>query len=300
LPANKMMALLNFYKMKDTKEKLVSCIIPTHNRSSLLKRVVDSVINQTHENLEIIIVNDGSSDDTEEVINQLKGKDPRIVSLVNEKPQGPSAARNKGIKIATGDFVAFLDDDDQWLPNRIADNLLFLKKYDVSLCAPTRGYSNLLFRKCREELIKIKDFKKGTFLPTSFLMGHSYVFKEIQFDEDLYVGEDWDLYIRIANKFKIAFFNRALVIFNAGEHKKITNETINMSIDQLEKRMGAVYKHKTFLGPHWFNYRVAGTLLCYIRYRENKILRVFLQRIATHAKKHSLPFFLPINSRFRR
>jgi len=95
---------------------LVSCIIPTHNRSLLLKRAVESVINQIYKNLEIIIVNDASRDDTCDVINELKRKDLRIISLVNAKPQGPSAARNRGINIATGAFIAFLDDDDQWMP----------------------------------------------------------------------------------------------------------------------------------------------------------------------------------------
>jgi len=115
------------------KKVLVSCIIPTHNRSSLLKRAVNSVINQIHKFLEIIIVNDGSSDETEEVINKLKRKDPRIISLVNEKSEGPSAARNKGINIATGDFIAFLDDDDEWMPNRISATALKKELFLVEL-----------------------------------------------------------------------------------------------------------------------------------------------------------------------
>jgi glycosyltransferase involved in cell wall biosynthesis len=286
--------------MKNTKEKLVSCIIPTHNRSLLLKRAVESVINQNYKNLEIIVVNDGSIDDTEKVIEELKRQDPRIISLKNEQSKGPSAARNKGIKNATGYFIAFLDDDDQWLPNRISLNLSFLKEYDVSLCAPAKGYRNFLFHRCKEGLIKIEDFKKGSFLGTCFLMGHSYVFKEMQFDENLRLGEDWDLYIRVANKFKVGFLNRPLVILNDSGLTKITNETINMPIEQLEKRMSVIYKHETFLGPYWFDYHIARRLLSYIKFRDKRskhiiytvkrcgffaVLRVFLDKIVRNVSK---------------
>jgi len=125
---------------------------------------------------------------------------------------------------------------------------------------------------CKNGLVKSDYLKRGNvFGGASILMGHSNVFKESYFDENLYLGEDWDLLIRIVNKFKVWFFNMPLVIYNQGGHERITNESINMSIDQIEKRLSVVYKHKDFLGPYWFDYNVVSKLLSYIRHRENKV-----------------------------
>src|SRR5699024_3118133 len=103
---------------KSNKRPLVSAIITTHNRAVLLKRAVLSVVNQTYENIEIIIIDDGSVDNTPKVVEKLQDKH-EIVYLRHEKSQGAPAARNLGIRQAKGLFVAGLDDDDEWMPKRI-------------------------------------------------------------------------------------------------------------------------------------------------------------------------------------
>jgi len=244
----------------------------------MLKEGVKSVICQDYENLEIIIVNDGSSDDTEEVIKDLKRQDPRMISSKNDRPRGPSAARNKGIEKARGEFIAFLDDDDKWLPARVSDGLKFLKHYDASLCESTdRSHQSPLYRgKGRGGLICINNFKRGSFAGLPSLMGYSYVFKNVRFDENLFIGEDWDIFIRIASKYKMGFQNKALVTHNQGEHDRLSQiGTINMPIEKIEKRLSIAYKHKEFFGPFWFNYHVAKRLLAYIKYRDNKYRQIF-------------------------
>lgn len=95
----------------------VSVIIPTHNRSDRMIRAVDSVRKQTYKNLEIVIVNDASVDDTEEVVRKID--DERIVYLKIEKSQGANHARNVGVSHSTGEYLAFLDDDDEWFDEKI-------------------------------------------------------------------------------------------------------------------------------------------------------------------------------------
>ena len=100
----------------------ISVIIPTYNRAHHLKAAVSSVLNQTYTDLELIIVDDGSTDATREVGEQFCHLDNRVRYLYQNNG-GPSAARNMGIRAARGDFIAFLDSDDYWMPIKLAEQL---------------------------------------------------------------------------------------------------------------------------------------------------------------------------------
>ena len=95
----------------------VSVIIPTYNRAHLIGRSIQSVLNQTYQDFEIIIVDDGSTDDTEDVIRNFN--DSRIIYIRHKENKGPSAARNTGIKASKGEFIAFQDSDDEWFPEKL-------------------------------------------------------------------------------------------------------------------------------------------------------------------------------------
>ncbi len=103
--------------MKNNKSPLVSVILPTYNRGKLVSKSINSVLNQSYNNFELIIVDDGSTDQTEKIINSFN--DNRIVYLKHNYNKHASAARNTGIAKSKGEFIAFLDDDDQWLPKKI-------------------------------------------------------------------------------------------------------------------------------------------------------------------------------------
>ena len=110
----------------------ISVVIPTHNRASFLKKAIESVLRQSYTNLEVIIVDDNSTDNTKEVVNSYKDK--RIKYIVHDKNKGGAVARNTGIIASTGDIVAFLDDDDEWLPEKIKKQMeLFESKPFVDL-----------------------------------------------------------------------------------------------------------------------------------------------------------------------
>jgi len=115
-----------------TKEPLVSILLPTFNRAHLLPRAIASVLDQTYQNWELLIWNDGSTDDTEQVLQALT--DPRIRTF-NDINHGKPYALNQAYANAHGDLIAFLDDDDEWLPDKLGIQIMFLQENpDVDLC----------------------------------------------------------------------------------------------------------------------------------------------------------------------
>jgi glycosyltransferase involved in cell wall biosynthesis len=106
---------------------LVSVVVPTFNRACCLRRALDSILEQTHQNLEVILVDDGSTDNTRELIRTRYRRDGRV-NYVYQENQGVTAARNQGIKRTQGDYVAFLDSDDTWVPWKLQLQLTCLKR----------------------------------------------------------------------------------------------------------------------------------------------------------------------------
>lgn len=119
-------------KIKNKMEKSkISIIVPIYNREKYLAKCLDSIINQTHKNLEIILVNDGSSDNSINICKKYAKNDLRIIIINKSKNEGVSAARNKGLEIATGDYIGFVDSDDSILPNMYEKLLEDIIIYDT-------------------------------------------------------------------------------------------------------------------------------------------------------------------------
>lgn len=112
----------------------VSIVIPYYNNQSTIIRALESVVNQTYKNYEVILINDGSTDKTLEIVEQyiLAHKDVRILNLV-QKNNGPAAARNNGVKNSKGDYIAFLDSDDSWDKHKLEKQMNFIKKNNIDL-----------------------------------------------------------------------------------------------------------------------------------------------------------------------
>ena len=105
-------------------KNLVSVVMATYNRADVVGRAIDSILNQTHNNFEFIIVDDGCTDRTSQILQKYVANDKRII-LLKQNNQGLAAARNVGVDKAQGKYVAFMDDDDISLPNRLEKQLLF-------------------------------------------------------------------------------------------------------------------------------------------------------------------------------
>ncbi|EIF6290040.1 glycosyltransferase [Clostridium perfringens] len=192
------------------KNCLVSIIIPTYNRADRILKTLKSAINQSYKNIEIIIIDDNSDDNTEQIVK--KYLNDKVHYYKNKVNLGGAKSRNVGVKKSNGDIIAFLDSDDEWLENKIQLQIeKFLKNKDVGMV-----YTKyLLINEITGEKIKFdcekvfeKDFHSllcqnyiGT---TSSICIKKDIFEQIGgFDENLPSCQDWDLYIRIAQVCKI-------------------------------------------------------------------------------------------------
>ena len=119
-------------KTKQTTETLISIVVPIYNTAKYLSKCLNSIINQTHKNLEIILVDDGSTDNSPHIIKEYAKKDSRV-KVITQKNQGQSAARNTGIKVAKGNYISFTDSDDELKPNFIASLLQLYEKNEISI-----------------------------------------------------------------------------------------------------------------------------------------------------------------------
>ncbi len=201
----------------------VSVIIPTFNRFSLLCRAVDSVLNQTHDDVEIIVIDDGSTDDTPTLF-------PRQFSSIRyvkvEHSGLPAVARNAGIRLAKGELIAFLDSDDQWLPNKLSQQVSVFHKY------PTVGLvcSNAFVVRQHEEkpsqpYLKDDQGHSGLVLPallednfiiTSTAMVRRSTLEHVGLfceDRALRAVEDYDLWLRVASQSTIVYLEALLAVY---------------------------------------------------------------------------------------
>lgn len=196
----------------------VSVIIPVFNREKTIERAVRSILMQTYQNVEVIVVDDCSTDRTVALVNKID--DERVKCVRLDKNCGACRARNVGIAMATGDFVAFQDSDDEWLPNKLEIQVESLKndKVEVNFCAFYRingrkkvriPERNFVLPKSHEAISR--DLLKENFISTQTILARRDVFKKVKFDEDLPRFQDWDLAIRLAREYQISYTDSPLV-----------------------------------------------------------------------------------------
>ncbi|MCL1469349.1 glycosyltransferase family 2 protein [Argonema antarcticum A004/B2] len=184
---------------------LVTVVIPTYNRANLIVRATDSVIKQTYNNLEIIVVDDASTDNTAEVIKAIK--DPRIRYIVYEKNGGSDKARNTGIEAATGEYIAFLDSDDVWLPNKIELQVATIqnasdpeKAVIYTQVKNDKGYEvTIQPNRAKKDTESLADymFVYNGFIQTSTIMLSRQLAMSVPFRSGISPHEDLDVFLRL-------------------------------------------------------------------------------------------------------
>lgn len=184
-------------------QPLVSVIIPTHNRSALLKRAIESVLGQSYRHFEIIVVDDGSDDDTPQILEMLKARDSRIATLRHTQSRGGNAARNSGVKAARGEFITGLDDDDEFYPHRIEK---LLEAYDDRYAFITAGETVIgssgrarYWRK--RPLITRERILLQNEVGNQALMRRQRLVDVGMYDEGLTACQDYDLWIRLIDRY---------------------------------------------------------------------------------------------------
>jgi glycosyltransferase involved in cell wall biosynthesis len=208
---------------------LISVIIPTYNRSSLVLEAVDSVFRQTFTDFELIVIDDGSTDETVEVFKPYKGR----FEYCRQNNRGVSAARNQGLRMARGQWIAFLDSDDYWLPEKLETQIHFFSQTPEALICQTE---EIWIRHGRRlnPLNKHQKLSGDIFAPSlrlclvspSAVMIKKELFDRVGcFDETLPACEDYDLWLRISSQLPIYLIDQPLVVKRGGHSDQLSRIT---------------------------------------------------------------------------
>jgi glycosyltransferase involved in cell wall biosynthesis len=188
---------------------LVSVVMPVYNSEKYLRAAIDSILSQSYKNIELIVVDDGSSDSSKEII--LSYPDPRVRLLENESNSGIVFSRNKGLAAATGEYIATLDSDDMALPERIEKQVFFLdNNRDYGMCGTfyyTVDSSGELLRKmqfCTGNRDIQTHLTIGNCFCNSTMMIRTKLAQELRYREKYDIVEDYELWYRISQKSKVA------------------------------------------------------------------------------------------------
>ena len=189
----------------------ISVIIPTYNRGNLIENTIKGVINQTYTDWELLIVDDGSTDNTKEIVGEFIKNDKRIKYFYEENSGCPSVPRNLGIEKASGEYVAFLDSDDEWFPTKLEKQLAVFENSDNPKLGVVACYLYVKDHKTGKILYKYNKYYRGNVLDklvinnfpltSSCIMTKLSILKEAGiFDTSLRIGEDTDMWLRISEK----------------------------------------------------------------------------------------------------
>lgn len=222
----------------------ISVVIPTYNRAHALIRALESVLAQKLPPKEIIVINDGSTDDTKTILTNYTG-----LIVVDQKNLGVSAARNKGIEEARGKWIAFLDSDDEWLPDKLEKQWVVICRDNKLICHTEeiwirngkrvnpmqkhQKYGGWIYEKCLPLCV----------ISPSSVMIHQSVFEDVGvFDESLDVCEDYDLWLRICVKYSVLFIDELLMVKYGGHEDQLSRKHWGMDrfrVQALAKMLGS-------------------------------------------------------------
>jgi glycosyltransferase involved in cell wall biosynthesis len=208
----------------------VSVIIPTYQKGPYISQAIESVLSQTYTDFSIIVIDDGSTDNTSEVLTKYKDK----ISIIRQVNKGPAAARNQGIKASNSEFIAFLDADDIWLPYKLERQVnMFLEDPAIALVySDTLIFSNEVdYRKTYFDIFPpasgnvYQELFVSDFIPTlTAIIRRSCLNVTGFFDESVFGPEDYDLWLRISRLYPISFVPEPLARYRIIEGQITSNK----------------------------------------------------------------------------
>ncbi|MBZ6489059.1 glycosyltransferase family 2 protein [Priestia aryabhattai] len=228
---------------------LISVIIPTFNRKDAVIRAIKSVLNQTYKNIEVLVIDDASTDGTKGVIKDIS--DGRVKYFELENNTKGTMPRNFGIEKSTGEYIAFLDSDDEWLPNKLELQLDYIKSHEIE-SSPVLCFTNANILINKKKTIEVKNkecyfeddivnyiFEKNNFVQTSTFMIKADIAKKVQFDPKLTKHQDYDFCIRLQNKgVKFLLLEKNLTLYYSDTN---SNQISSFSVEKIKTSM------------NWFN-----------------------------------------------
>ncbi|THB70002.1 MAG: glycosyltransferase family 2 protein [Desulfovibrio sp.] len=211
------------------KQELVSVIIPVCNRPELVERAVRSVFAQSCDNWELIVINDGSTDHTSEVLDSLAKEAQGRMRVVNQENRGVSAARNTGMALAQADLIALLDSDDEWMSRKLELHVPFLRENGFEICQTQeiwmRGGKRVNpMRKHAKPSGRffIQALEMCLVSPSCVMFSQKFLGDVGNFDESLPACEDYDLWLRALTGFDIGLLEHALTIRHGGRPDQLS------------------------------------------------------------------------------
>jgi glycosyltransferase involved in cell wall biosynthesis len=181
---------------------LVSAVVTTHNRKDLLRRALDSVKAQTYQDLELVVVDDGSLESVEEIVSEYEKTIYNVIFHRNDVPKGACAARNKGIELAGGEFIAGLDDDDEWMPERIHKLVNSYRDEDAFVTSDVLHiYPNRELVWKKDAVITLERLLYSNQVGNQGLIKRERLIEVGGFDESLSSAQDYDLWVRLCERY---------------------------------------------------------------------------------------------------
>lgn len=249
----------------------VSVVIPTYNRAHLLPRAIQSVLDQTYQDLEIIIVDDGSRDNTERVIKNFK--DERIRYIQHNQNKGASAARNTGIRESRGKYIAFQDSDDEWFSNKLEKQIEAFADAPPEVGIVYSGFYRIeadrkLYLPSDQLSLKEgnihNELLKGNFVGTPTVLMKKECFRNQRyFNESLPALEDWELWIELSKYYTFRYIKKPLLCSYSTPNSINLNENNMLKAHEiiLLTHLDDFSKNKKNLSEHYYD---IGTGLCSI------------------------------------
>ncbi|MCT7993937.1 glycosyltransferase [Laspinema olomoucense] len=207
----------------------ISVIIPAYNAEKTIQETIESVLNQTFQDFELIIINDGSTDRTLEIISSISDK---RITVVSHSSSGACVSRNRGLFMAKSDYIAFLDADDLWTPDKLEAQLQALQThpevgvaYSWSDCIDEssrflrRGGHITVNGDAYTKLLMMDILENGS----NPLIRRQALLDINGFDETLTAGQDWDLYLRLARRYHFVTVPRSQVLYRISDHSLSSN-----------------------------------------------------------------------------
>ncbi len=270
-------------------EPLVSVVIPTRDRLEFLRHAVASVLRQSQQNLELIVVDDASSDGSAAYLADLVGNDRRVRVIRNSRARGGAGARNEGIRASRGEWVAFLDDDDEWLPAKLDKQLRALRG-NAAAVACSCSYLKQVRSAWSKTVVVPPDVSLQQLLAGNRLGGASMcvcarrVLEEIGgFDARLRSGQDLDLWVRLRERGQILACSEALVLLRVHSRPRISSDM--QSLYEGTRRF--YFKHRGLMNRSLRRQRLAYS--CFIMSRQPARALRYRYRYLLRSLRNSAP-----------
>jgi glycosyltransferase involved in cell wall biosynthesis len=283
---------------------MISVVIPTHNRDELLKKALKSIQDQTHQNFEVIVIDDVGNLSTKNLVEQLN--DNRFTYIHNNQHQGAPYSRNLGIKMAKGKYIAFLDDDDEFMPNKLEEvnkhivqnpeTDVFYHQAIINMIKENIGYkSKPQFYNDQGELYKallIKNIIGGT---SMVIAKKESLIKVGLFDVRLGSLQDYELWLRLAKKgYKFKLIEQALTKYNYRTMNQYISKDIQSNLKSMQiitnkyiDDISSLSKHNLKLRDDWINRMIVHKALL-----NGQILLAFTTQIKYFFKTFKIKDFL--------